>query len=244
MAKGDRIAVTAPATARVKLRLAALLVSIVQEGGKATDLLDVALQALLVGLTALEWQRSPEGTPPGITKLIRVALAPEAAAPLLLTEGGEKAETPVQRAWRTWRTAYLAAYARPYVDGTMCGRSMVQLAKLAVDACARMDHDDDEDLELLLVHWWRHYLNDPGYSKGAGDPGFLREKSHGIAYFAKGVQTYGTPWDREVKKVMRPALAPAPAVPRQLAARKVTGQTDLFASGAREVAKAARGSGA
>lgn len=227
MARGERIAITVPAAARVKMRLATLLHSMVQDGIKITDLLDVAMQAFLIGLFALELERRPEGAPAGLKKLIRSALDPEAAAPRpVLEEGAERAETPVQRAWRTWRVAYLKAYLRGYADGPACGRAMSTAAKLAVDMCARFDHHEDADLEALFDHWWRAYLNDAGYSKGVGDPGFLRSMCHGIAYFAKGIQSYGTPWDKEVKRVMRPALA-ASTTPRQLVARK-PGQSELF----------------
>jgi hypothetical protein len=241
MARGERIAVTVPASARVKVRLASLLASMVQEGIKITDLLDVALQALLIGLLALEWARRPEGPPVGLTKLIRSALDPEAAAPRQVPEDGvTMAETPVQRAWRTWRVAYLKAYARGYADGPACGKAMATIAKLGAEMCARFDHHDDADLELLFDHWWRSYLSDSGYSRGTGDPGFLRSMSHGIAYFAKGIQSYGTPWDKEVKRVMRPALA-ASTAPRQLTARR-PGQAGLFdtvtaAKGAQEATK-------
>lgn len=237
---GHRIAVTVPAAARVKVRLAALLNSMVQEGLDITDILDVAVQALLVGLLALEWARKPEGTPPGITKLIRSALDPEVAAPVVpLDPEAPKPETPVMRAWRTWRDAYLNAYARGYADGPKCGRAMATIAKLGVELCARFGHHEDADLEALFTHWWREYLKDSGYSKGVGDPGFLRANAHGIAYFAKGIQQYGTPWDREVKRVMRPALAPAQSAPRQLQA-KHPGLFDKI-EGARGVAAAAKG---
>jgi hypothetical protein len=241
MARGERIAITVPPGASANVRLAALLVSMIQGGAKVTDLGAVALQAFLIGLLALEWMRLPGGPPAGLAKLVRHALDPEAAAPRpALEEGAEKPETPTQRAWRTWRTAYLAAYARPYVDGTLCGRAMNAIGKLGADACARTDHDDPADLEALFTWWWRHYLADPGYSKGPGDPGYLRSQSHGIAYFAKGIQGYGTPWDKEVKRVMRPALA-APTAPRQLASRN-PGQAGLFdtaaaAKGAQEATK-------
>lgn len=241
MATDKRIAFTVPPSAF--MRLAALLASMVQEGLPVLNLLVIARQALLIGLTALEWARRPEGTPDGIRKLIRTALDPGAASPRIeLDPNAPKAETPVQRAWRTWRTAYLAAYARPYVSGTLCGRAMTAIGKLGAEACARMGHDDDADLEALFAHWWRAYLADPGYSKGAGDPGFLRANAHGIHYFSKGIQQYGTPWDREVRRVMRPALAPAPTTPRQLAARR-PGQSELFGNieGAKGALQAVKG---
>ena len=215
MAAGKRIALTAPEG--VALRLQHLATSIAQEKpGELVAPLDVARDALLIGVHALEQVRRTEGAPPGLPKLIREALTVE--IPPALPEGEARPETPPQRGWRTWRDAYLKKYARPYMPGPQCGKAMNAIARAAVDACAATDHDDAADLERLFLHWWRNYLNDPGYSKGVGDPGFLASQSHALAYFSRGIQSYGSPWDKEVKAVMRPALASTHA-PRQLTQR-------------------------
>lgn len=242
MAPTKRIAVTAPAG--VALRLQYLAASMAQEKpGELVAPLDVARDALLIGIRALESARNTIGPAPGITKLIREALAPEVkAGPPALEEGAEKPETPAQRGWRTWRDAYLRTYARPYMPGPKCGNAMNAIAKAALHACAEVDHEDPADLEALFAHWWRNYLADPGYSKGVGDPGFLRSQSHALAYFSRGIQSYGSPWDREVKRVIRKEFAPAPTTPRQLAARR-PGQEDLFGNvaGAKGALQAVKG---
>ncbi len=240
MAAGKRIAFTS--RANTAIRLQALAGSMAQEKpGELVAPLDVASDCLLIGIHAQEQLRATAGPPPGLAKLIREALSVE--VPPALPEGDAKPETPAQRGWRTWREAYLRTYARPYMPGPACGKAMNSIARTAVDACAAVAHDDVEDLERLFCHWWRNYLADPGFSKGVGDPGFLRSQSHGLAYFARGIQSYGSPWDKEVKSVMRKELS-APTGPRQIGPR-VTSQRQLLdiTGGVAEALKATKGRG-
>lgn len=239
MAAGKRISFTVPPDSLK--RLSRILSSMVEEGAAITDILAVAVQAFLIGLLALELLRRPEGPPDGVKKLVRTALDPDVGAPQPLNLDSPKPETPAQRGWRTWRDAFLRVYGRTYTDHAPCGKAMISYAKSAVANCERTGHFEDADLESMFVHWWKAYLRDTGRSAGAGDPGYNISHSHALVGFDYALQTYGTPWDRETKSVMRKELT-APVGPRQLVARTPCQRALLdINTGVAEALKATKG---
>jgi len=135
----------------------------------------------------------------------RPARSPE-QAPLTLEASGPKPETPLEVAWRTWRDEYRTRYGQGYSSSGARGpdgKAMQAASAAALEQLAA-DQRSPEDLERLHRHRWRAYLADAG-SKDFS----LRDRKHGLQWFAYGTPAYGTPWDR----VARPERTPPHAEP-------------------------------